>query len=452
MAGIKIVDYATDRKTKADAAVAKALTDLTDAQKELADAQKDQNAAVKALGDLELEMSSLREQLKGITVPADAQPLIDQLIADLIKLPSTRKGAADAESKVFLKQHGIDRVQARLSACMAIQASADAAMKAADDGEKARQDLRDAITKAPLATLKATATATIASAVFTDARNRLRGGHIPNTLFDRAMHRGDEASATTDAAGVNAQWAEDVFNEDVDTTQGLDGAVVKARAAFQRSQDAFRTYVVTAKDRYDHAVAVLKPMKDAPLPSATELAAINDATKQTDRDAALQKEEALADAQAAYDSAQASVDKATWEALRQNPDADPATDAGVTNAVAFRDGAIATALTQARNDFQNQQPILDSWQAAVPDATWRLVSDFYSAQSTLSELANLDPAALRSQMDNDETPYATALSNQAENERAMYILADVVRDQADRRDNASRSAAATAASAVRGSS
>jgi len=452
MAVTKVVDYASDRKTKAQAAAANAQAAMADALVKLAASESAHEASLKDVSDLTLEMVDLRRQLQAIVVPGTAQPILDQLAADLTTMRGKREALLDAEEDLFYRQRAIDRAQAQLSRANAVLASATAGKDAADADEADRQKLRDAIKQPPLKTMKATATALVAGAVYSAAQNYLRGGAIPSGLFDRAIRRGDEAAATIDAARLSARWAENVLNEDLNATQGQAGAITAAKTAFQRSQDAYRNYVVTAKARFDLAQALLTAIPSGPLPSAAEAALINDNTKQAARDTALANEAALAQAQAAFDGAQASVDKAIWEAERANPDTEPNTDANVQAAVALRDGAIKTALTQATSDFTTgMQTTLDEWQTDVPESTWGLVSDFQIANAILVDLANTDPKALQTQMDNDEQPYAQALSDQAQNERAMLLLTDAVQDSADKRDAVTRTTVATTSSAVRGS-
>jgi hypothetical protein len=452
MAGIKIVDYATDRKTKTETIVTNAQAALIDAQSKLAASQTAHDAAVKDVSDLTQEMADLRRRLAAIVLPADAKPLLDQLTADITTMRSKAEALLDAEEDLFYRQRTIARAQSLLAAAGAMLASANAGKTAADAGEADRQQLRDAITQSPLKTMKADAATLMAGPAFTNARNRLRGGDLPNDLFDRAVNRGDEATAAIDAAGLNAQWAENVVNEDVDATQGLAGAVASAKTTFERSQDAFRTYIATAAQEFQRAQAILTAIPGAPQPSPAEAAQISDATKQAARDAALVAEAALAQAKGTYDAAQASVDKATWEAVRNDADANPNTDAGAVAAIALRDGAILTALNAAKAAFTPaMQATLDEWQTDVPDATWGVVSNFQIAHTILVDLANTDPTVLQTQMDSDEHPYAQALSDQAHNERALLLLADAVQQRADWRDSVARTQAATVSSAVRGS-
>jgi hypothetical protein len=452
MAGIKVLDYATDRQARAKALVAAAQAAMTEAQTKLADANHGHDQAATDITNLAQEMTDLRRQLQNIAVPADAQPLIDQLTADMTTMRGKQEALLDADEELFYRQRGIARAQAQLAAASAILNSANAGLTAATADEASRQALRDAVAKAPLTTMKADAAAAMAGATYTSAQNKLNGQDIPAELFTRSIQRGGEAAAAVEQTRTEAQWAENVMNEDLNSTQGQAGTVAGARTTFMRSQDALHMYVLTAKQRFDQAVSVLAAIPNGPTPSPTEQAKISDATKKADRDTALTNEEDLAAAQAVYDSAQASVDKATWEAIRTDADADPSTDPGVQAAVALRDGTILANLNQAKTAFTAaMQGTLDEWQTDVPDATWGLVSSFQVAQAILTDLSNIDPTALQTQMDTDEHPYAQALSDQAKNERATLLLANAVHDRADWRDAVSRNESATTASAVRGS-
>lgn len=452
MAGIKILDYATDCQAKAQALVTSAQAAMADAQDKLATAIKNRDQAAKDVADLAQEMAGLRAQLKNIVVPADAQPLIVQLTSDMTAMRGKQEALLDANEDLLYRQRGITRASAQIAAAAAVLASANVGLTTAKADAASRQSLRDAITQPPLDTMKADAAAAMAGLEFTDAQGKLRGHDIPNELFDRAIQRGDEAAAVVDATRTHANWAENVMNEALDATQGQSGAVASAKTTFTRSRDAFETYVATAKQRYDQALGLLTSIPGGPSPSTAEQAQISDATKQADRDAALTNEKSVADNQAAYGAAQASVDLATWEAIRTNPDADPSTDTNVKTAVSYRDTTIKPKLDAATAAFTPaMQSTLDEWQTDVPDSTWMLVSNFQVANAILTDLSNTDPTQLQTQMDADELPYGQALSDQAQSERAALLLANAIQDSADWRDAMSRTEAETISTAVRGS-
>ncbi len=271
-------------------------------------------------------------------------------------------------------------------------------------------------------------------------------------MFDRALQRGDEAAANVKAARQSAIDAAAVINEALQATMGQAGAVTATQTTFQHSRDAFQTYVLESKERFDRAIALLTPIPTAPALTADEKSSINDATLQAERDAALKEEAILAQKQADFDIAQAAVDKAVWEALRNSPDTNPNADAGVQAANLNLQGTPTTDLNKAKTDFTApMQKTLDDWATEVPDATWKLMADFYLANAILQDLSIADPTALMNAMNNDELPYGQALSDQAQTGRALVLLGDRAQGRTDALAAVEGTEAATIASAVRGS-
>jgi hypothetical protein len=453
MAGIKIVDYASDRKNRADKAATAAQTNLVQTQGDLVTSQTTHDQAVQNFSDLQQAAAAIRRQLQAIAVPSDAVPLLAQLAQNMSQLRAAQEKLLDAGEDLYRKQKTVDRAQSELAAANALQATAAAGNDAAVKAEANRQHLRDAITQPPLVTMKADAAAAIAGPVYASANSRLRGGDLPSDLFDRALQRGDEAAAQVTAARQSAMDAAGVINEALQATMGQAGAVTATQSTFEHSRDAFQAYVYESKERFDRAIALLTPIHDSPALTADEKGSITttDATLQADRDAALKQEAILAQKQADFDIAQAAVDKATWEAIRTSPDTDPSADAAVQAAVASLQGTPTTDLTKAQNDFTvAMQKTLDDWATAVPDTTWQLMADFYTANSILQDLSTTDPTALLNSMNNDELPYGQALSDQAQAGRAMVLLSDSAQDRSDASAAVERTEAATIASAVRG--
>src|SRR6266851_269449 len=285
MAGIKIVDFATDRKNRADTAATDAQKALVKAQADLGTSQTAHDQAVKTVSDLQQAAAAIRRQLQAIVVPADAVPLLALLAQNMSQLRAAQEALLDAQEDLLYKQKSLDRTQSELAAANALQAGASSGKDAAVQAEADRQHLRNAITKPPLVTMKADAAAAIAGAVYTSASGRLRGGDLPADLFDRALQRGDEAAANVNAARQSAIDAAAVINEALQATMGQAGAVTATQTTFQHSRDAFQTYVLESKERFDRAIALLTPIPTAPALTADEKSSINDATLQAARDA-----------------------------------------------------------------------------------------------------------------------------------------------------------------------
>ena len=98
------------------------------------------------------------------------------------------------------------------------------------------------------------------------------------------------------------------------------------------------------------------------------------------------------------------------ETLKEGPDIAAKQTARDTAQTEFDDAQLAYTA--------DMRTALDTWEAAVPDATWRLLADFEEAHATLLSLA-VDPAALKTALTQAETNLANALDNVDKSELAL---------------------------------
>jgi hypothetical protein len=351
----------------------------------------------------------------------------------------------------------------------------------------------------------------VEGAAFKKAKERIEGD-IPEKLLKRAEDRRKQAGVAITQEDKNVTAAEDALLKEGETNNGRAGAAAKAWVAFQRAEAAARSFVNTAEDSFNNAKSTFKEVGDstrAPL-TAEQKALIDDADLKDDREAAVGEEETIdtgvaqdlsakqilldeailkakADPSdtnlAAVETAQGDVEEAQskfdedngkWReketdlvaanlAVDQKSAAltaaiqkavaagsDPNTDPDV----AFARGELTTAenhLKDADEAYRlSDHGILDLWEAAVPDATWRLFEKYEDALDILNTLKLVNPAGLKADLTAKEEAYVTA---QVAADKSANILQQLAAEQAQRvarHEGAEQVADARRFSALRG--
>ena len=106
--------------------------------------------------------------------------------------------------------------------------------------------------------------------------------------------------------------------------------------------------------------------------------------------------------------------------------------------------------TRPTGDYQAQKDTLDALEAAVPDATWALVSGYEEALALLSDLADDDPAALAAAVGTDEDVYAKAVRAEQDAERTVLAVGEIAREREDLAAAAAQARPARLLEALRG--
>jgi hypothetical protein len=191
--------------------------------------------------------------------------------------------------------------------------------------------LRHKLTKPPLSTMMADATAALAGNPWTDAKARIEAD-IPQDLLACARER----------AAVELKRLENDNTKVTETATRLGAVLADAdnrQQLFDSADAAFRAYVVNAKNRFDQALAIAARVADPkqnPL-TAAENASIHDTALLAERTKAANARKDIATAQIKVDVKQTDVDIARLKALAIDIDADPETDANVVAARAALD-------------------------------------------------------------------------------------------------------------------
>ena len=138
MAITTVLDFWNDQKTKADAALASAHADLTLAQKALVTEREKLATANGLLADLVKQTAQIRADLADAATPADVDALTPKLAKAIRDTRAQQSELVGAEAAIDAAQIALELVTARVAAATSRAAEAAAAVKAADQEDKAR--------------------------------------------------------------------------------------------------------------------------------------------------------------------------------------------------------------------------------------------------------------------------------------------------------------------------
>jgi trimeric autotransporter adhesin len=458
-----------------------ALTDLAEAQSTLATATADQTAATTEAARLSSAATALRRQMAQATLPSDVNALAAQLGDNLLAQRQTVFAGLQAGARVADAQAGVAAAQATQTWAAAQKASSDAALATATVREGRIAQEQAALGAPPLSTVGADATSVLGGSAFTAAQTRVEHDIPFDTLRTRAAARVARARALPDTALAGERSAEDQLAAAHHAAGGPDGELESLREQFTRADAAYSNCLgaaaelarVTqlleaipetagltpaevaqiaagqaagepaiageeARDTYDDARATaVTAWEDARIASLTTDPETDPDTVQAviDAKAAIQPDvetpyvEALLALLAAQDALAAATATAIAKAEQAGEtDPDVSGDPSVVAAQAEVTAATTAANTaaDATHYSHDQRHALASWEAAIPDATWQMVSDFEDAQSSLGELAALHPGDLYTAMRTAEDAYATALAQRGQRLRAGQAIGGYV--------------------------
>jgi hypothetical protein len=430
-----LLSVATEERDKAKGERDRVVGELNRAQADLTGAQKDLGEAAKDLTELQNEAAAIRRQIAQTTIAADGKKLFDKLDANTTKVRAKQaaivalnESVASARSRIVASQAELDRAAAAVGATE--RALADA--KQADDDRTAWTSaatgpLSGLPGKADVTKSGAAKTAANAAAARVDGGS---GGDIPAELFAGANDRRAKRATRLGSAADAAEQAEDRL-ADESAKAGLAGERTKAGAAYERSREALRDFALTAQERYDRALALLKGVAASTPLNQDEKDRVDELNQDAVAANAFALETARDDAQADLDEKNDEIAAAYLDALATDPTSDPATSAGVTAASANLD-ALEQAVSDAQGALDPVQPTLDALEASIPETTWRLFADYAEALDLFADLAAVDPNALATTAAGDEDAYAQRLRAEQDNIRVVVAVASFARERDDR--------------------
>ncbi|MCX6598064.1 MAG: hypothetical protein NTV70_17040 [Acidobacteria bacterium] len=406
-----LLELAQARDTAAVARVSSARTAFSTAQAAVQAARTAHEAAVAQRAQLDTDVAQIRQALNDAETQADAAAAAADLGRKLVALRGQSPVLLATESSLAEANRALEAAEAESAAATVQATAAKADLAQATTASARRQGVDDALSRAPLSTLPATAKKLKDTAPtnkpFRDARTRIEAD-IPTKLIERARDRRAAALAAVANQTKLAQAAAEALN-------GLAAAPARAELQYLAAAEAVSSFIANAAARVDQAKAQLARVADPleqPL-STAQKAAITATTAKGELAAAEQKK--VTDAHKALDAAQADLAVAVLKAKVANLDqaaaidANPAGDATLAPLVTTRDQALTAFNNAVAAYTPAMKADLAAWEASIPDGTWSLLADFEDASDTLGTLGAATPAQLITDRTAAEKAYVDAL-------------------------------------------
>jgi hypothetical protein len=409
----------------------------------------------KALATTVARIAAWRSELAVTTVPAEANLLIAKITDAIIQQRAQQGGVLDDQVWVANAQASSDSANATLARATAQVASLNATIATATADASKRDSYKAAVAATPLSTLKADATAFLASATVTNAKKHLDKTFLPKLVTIAGLRH---------ATRINRlkSWRSDLGNaldalgKEEATDSGFAGKAQQEKVALHRAQEELGNYVATAASRFSKAKLVLSALEAIELATPGTIPDILTAAEK-DQLNALEATGAAAETTAetldadlnAIFTADSALAAQILTSIVQNVDtlstnADIATkQKAVADAQkTFDDGLTAFKAANKKD--------LDRWEAVVPDPAWKALLDYEEANAALNELSSIDPADLAKAMNDAEEAYVSALGDAAVAQRRIDYLGDAIALRQKRVDAAKAAIAARLSSAIRG--
>ncbi|MEK6405780.1 MAG: hypothetical protein AABN34_02325 [Acidobacteriota bacterium] len=393
-----ILVYAELRSEAAKNAVTAAQQRLAEAQAAISAKRDELATATRTFADLEKTAAEIRKKLGVIPTPVDGPKLLQDLEQVIIGSRGRQAAILKAGSDLRAAQSDADQAQAELAAASASRAKADSDLLQAKQSESLRKGWKDALTAPPLVKINDDAVKELTLEPFTKAKTRVES-ELPNTLRDRATERRTAQADRLARALDSVQLAEDLLIKEREKT-GAAGQVENARIRLLRAEAAAKDFTNNARSRFDRAKTLLTQVAESSFrPTDEQTKALEDPDLKEARTEAAAAEKELDGKRKAVEIAQAALDQARLDAI-----VDPAKQ------VASAEKDLTDAEDKLSTAEASYSPnVLDAWEAAAPDTTWRLLDDFEKAKAALTLLSKSHPDTLASDLVDAEKDYVAAL-------------------------------------------
>lgn len=247
---------------------------------------------------------------------------------------------------------------------------------------------------------------------------------VPEPLRRSAEARIDLERTRLDYARQIAEFALDQRGVLWQDEGGLIGDAERALLELDRADAELEAWVGSAERRLERATAALDGL-DLDV-DAAEAAAV--AEVPTDAGDALSAETEVLDAEAEVELRRfqllRSMSQAEVDPSGPRRSAETQARNRLNDAVAVRDAKVA--------DFAPLKSVLDEWQTALADDTWRAYLTFVDETATLQELAATDPQVLIDAVEAAESAAATALAAALAVERGTQQWAEFAEEMIQR--------------------
>jgi trimeric autotransporter adhesin len=412
MADNPLVQFASDTLTQAQADQTAAQKAVTTAQTDLKTKTDAWSAAKLNLKSTQQKVTNIRAQMAAASTADDGAALVVQLRQAILDEHAAQAAALTAGAAVADAGSVLAKAVSRSGAAVTRAANGVTELANAKQQAGPRDALKDAAGRAPLATLRADATAALAADPAVKAETRIEA-EFPAKLLERARAGAASEKARLDRARGAATDAEDAA-----ATVGAPGA--PENLALSRAVAALSDYVQAAKATLDQTLSVLANVADPNTAKLTpdEVKSIqskkpdgsDDATLAAARNDAADASTKVVEKQQDVDDKQAAVDKARLKARAKGlDDAVVDADSAVVTAEAALKAAQAALITAQGVLTSDKVQTLAAWAATVPDANWQLLADHESARAALTGLTTLDPVALVKAVADAETVLVATL-------------------------------------------
>src|ERR1051326_8358868 len=253
---VTLLQYWQQQRAIYQAEQTAAQNDLAGAQKSLGTISAQLATDLKALDKAGSDIAAARARLGVTTIPAEANALIAQITSLIIAQRGLQGAVLDDQESLAAAQAAVDSAGRALARATARVAGVQSTIATVQTDDVKRLNYKSAIATAPLSTLKADATAFLASATVTHATSRI-GKNFPAQIVTIAAKRHDTRVNRLKSLQTDLQKAQDVLGTQSANDGGLDGTTAQKRIAFVRAQDALADHVSTAVDRFEKAKAVM---------------------------------------------------------------------------------------------------------------------------------------------------------------------------------------------------
>jgi len=448
----KIVPYAQQRNARLSSDLDAAKLKLSQALTAIDAERGNLDAATTASAALEDQIAQIRAKLAAIPTPADGDLLLAQLEQAIIDSRTKRAELTSAKIALATARAQEAAASADVSTFTAQLADITALLKQAEAAGSERDKLITAL-EGPLSSINSDAAKAVdetkaAGANFKKAKKRIEDD-LPQPLLDRALQRRAAAAARITYTTAARQAAEDAARKESNQNNGPDAAVASAWVALTRAETAAREFANSARSRFDTATATLVRVADKTVwPLTAEQAARLNASDplRTNRATAADEEKSVADLRQILADKQKGLDEATVAAK-----ADPG-DAAKQAAVGTAQGEVDTAgqnFNAADAAYRGgNAAIMNAWEAAAPDTTWRLLHDYAEAFDALNNMA--DPAQLSDDLKNAEKNFVAARLLADGSANVLVDLTTELSQRAAREESARQNSAVSLFSALRG--
>jgi len=423
-----LVQYWTDELARIDAALTNAEARLDAIRIEVMDGEQEQRDTAELVADRNDALAAARAALASIPMPADGDPLLAAMQAELVGLNEARAALATGQRTLLSLRAELERLEAARDRLASERALAESTLANEEQAATARQEIVDRF-----------AAGGALEALIPDAQTALDDHQATATsrVEGELPTNADDARSLLVRVRARAQLVQDIVAGAQGVEQAAYAGEQSALAVAQRAFDAAVQALLTVGEFAPVAradIATLARLAALPAPSPPDSFPIltrwqhellHDSTSQTDREDTLAALTAVDLARAAVIPVQSAYEQALHAAMQTEPDA--TIDALNTGTVATEKAALDQAmadLEQARADYEaldaaNRQ-LLDEWLAAVPDTLWTELTALDGAVARLEALTGgPSPTDLLTAVGAAETTLEAELRAAREAERSV---------------------------------